>query len=907
MSSPDPIGPIGLIQQFEKNSSESLKKVIITYRLNDSWKNISYGVLRDRIQLVSSFLKQHNIRKGERIAVILENRPEWPIVFFAGLCAGAVLVPVNPASSEEEIKNILNNSESVLVFLNKDSFEVVSKICQDVPSVKKIVSVDADEFKDIFKEKAQELCVPDTQEHDLACILYTSGTTAEPKGVMLSHKNLMANCESIHKLNIIRDKDKDSVISVLPLHHVYSLTITVILPLLYAVRVIYPGSLKEEILLEAMRDTKATIFIGVPQIFALFYKKVDQAVKNISFPVNIAVKLILKIFYNIRKTANINLARYFLYAVHEKFGRSMRLFISGGAKLDETVADTLFKYGFTVLEGYGLTETSPALTFNPVKKTKIGSAGKAVPNVELKIVNKDENGRGEVIARGPNIMQGYYKREDLTIEVIKDGWFYTGDIGHIDDEGYLFITGRLKEMIVLSSGENIYPAELEELYCKYAPIKEMCIFERYAEEREARASLLWAVVVPDLEYFRKYGEVNLKSVIKERLDNVSRTLSPHMRIMGFTITLDDLPRTLLGKIRRFLVKDMYGKVEREVSQNPKEMTEEDQQLMQDEAGITIIKYLKKETNVKRDIVPADLLELDLGIDSLGRIEIASGLEKALGMRIENRIIGEAFTVRDLIKALQPVVGARAGFKEEEVYPVNGWKEILKQMPLEENLSKIDLNPGWRAYLAGFIFVTLVKMIFKLFYGFKAQGKENVLPKGKYIFYANHTSYFDGFLVAAALPHMPRLDLFFVGFRPYFRVPVLRRLIKVGRIIPIDFSAHFVEALRSSVYVMANNKSLCLFPEGIRSLSGEIMDFKKGFGILAKESNAELIPILLQGAYEAWPRTAKFPKRHPLKVKIGKPVSVGELEEEGRKRGAKDEYEAICLGAREKMIEMKSTD
>ncbi|UCD55126.1 MAG: 1-acyl-sn-glycerol-3-phosphate acyltransferase, partial [Candidatus Omnitrophota bacterium] len=232
-----------------------------------------------------------------------------------------------------------------------------------------------------------------------------------------------------------------------------------------------------------------------------------------------------------------------------------------------------------------------------------------------------------------------------------------------------------------------------------------------------------------------------------------------------------------------------------------------------------------------------------------------------------------------------------------------WKRVLNVHPKSENLKKIDLRPGFVSWLAGFIFTYWHWLIFKLFYSLKVEGKENFPKSGSYILYVNHTSYFDGLLIAASLPKFPRLELFFVGFRPYFSVPIIRNLIKIGRIIPLDFSSHFLEALRSSFYVLRNGKSLCLFPEGMRTLDGKIAAFKKGFGILAKESNAMLMPVLIEGAFEAWPRTAKFPKRHPIKVKFGKPLDAGKLEKEGFEMGAKDSYNAICISARKSLADL----
>ncbi|MEA3489358.1 MAG: AMP-binding protein [Candidatus Omnitrophota bacterium] len=898
-----------LRDKFKAISLEYSGRVAIQYNKGNEWGDVLFGEFRQDVERLSASLLEEGIKKHDKIAILLDNRPEWPLIFFSTVSAGAISIPLNPESTREEVENILKDSECKFAFTGESSFRLMEEICRRCPSIKRVISVDSDAFKDAVKRSPEQIKDVEIGGDDPACILYTSGTTAEPKGVVLSHRNLFANCDSLHRLNLVTPDD--SVISILPLHHAYSLTVTMLFPFLCGGRIIYPGTMRGETVLEAMRQLNASVFVAVPQIFYSFYQKITETLKRIPFPVDLLFRLTLEVLYKIRVKTGINLPRYFLYGIHRRFGRSMRLFMSGGAKLDEGAERMLFKLGFTILEGYGLTETSPILTANPLKKPKIGSVGLPIPDVELKIIDKDEKGTGEVIVRGPNVMEGYYRRKDLTAQAIKDGWFHTGDLGYIDKDGYLFLTGRLKEVVVLSSGLNIYPEEIEEAYSSHTPVKEMCVFELPAKKGLEENLVLWAVIVPDLEFFRKFGEINLRSVIKERLDNVSRSLPPHKRIMGFFITLEKLPRTVLGKIQRFAVKELYTpKIleEKEYVPGPGELSKEDLEIMESGAGRKIMSYLEEQTAIKRAVTPGDLLELDLGIDSLGRIELASGLEKIFGIKIEAEIVGRAFTVKDLI------VGIEALLKEEtEALPVSErvitsgpeyWKTLFQLLPKKENLDKIDLKPGFVVWLGCFLFLCPFYMIFKIFFSMKVEGRNNVPESGPYILYVNHTSYLDGFLVATSLPNFPKLDLFFVGFRPYFAVPIIRNLIKIGRIIPLDFYSHFLEALRSCYYVLKKGRNLCLFPEGLRTLNGNINEFKKGFGILAKESKAKLVPVVLEGTYQAWPRTSKFPKRHPIKVRFGKALDPEDMEKEGYKSGAKDGYEALCLGAREALIELK---
>jgi long-chain acyl-CoA synthetase len=895
-----------LSERFKQTVQEFPDDIAIRYKGKDGWTDIPYSELGRNVRSLSAFLSKEGVTKGDRVAILAENRPEWPLVFFAAVSIGAVCVPLNPLTVPAEIESFVKDSGCKVVFTDKSSGFLTSELQSKCPFVEKVISVDSDIFKKTLLQPTGTEKTCEISGDASACIMYTSGTTAVPKGVVLSHCNLVSNCDSQYKCDM--GTRKDSAISILPLHHTYPLTATMILPILNGAKIIYSKSMRPEDMSEAMRESGGTIFMAVPQIFSSFHHRITEAVKKIPFPFNLLFNLVITGLSKIRQKTGLNPAKYFLHAIHSKFGKSMRIFVSGGAKLDENVARDLYKFGFTILEGYGLTEASPVLTFNPIKRPKIGSVGLPIPDVELEIKDIDKDGIGEVIARGPNIMQGYYKREDLTKEAIKDGWFHTGDLGYLDEDGYLFLTGRLKDVIVLSSGVNVYPEEVEEAYMRDAPVKEMCVFEVPLTEGK-KVMELWAVVVPDLEFFRKYGEINLRSVIKERFDNVSRSLPSHMRLMGFTITLEELPRTLLGKVKRFAVKEEYtSKVtEEEGPQVPKEISEEDMEMMETPSGKRIINYLKKQTGIKRDIVPADLLELDLGIDSLGRVELLSGLEKIFRIEIKDEIVGDAFTVRDLIAGLGLLLPEGTSYRahgEDITFEMAQWKETLEELPKKENLDRIDFSPGFWTWLGCFIFVSIHYLVYRLFYNLKVEGKENVPGKGPYILYSNHTSYFDGFLVAVSVPRFPKLDLFFVGFRPYFTVPIIRNLVRIGRIIPLDFSSHLLEALKSCYYVLKNGRNLCLFPEGIRTLDGNVGKFKKGFGILAKETGAKLVPVVLEGAYEAWPRTSKFPRRHPIKVSFGKAITPEEAERVGRDLNAKDDYEAVCLGARETLVKLK---
>jgi len=461
--------------------------------------------------------------------------------------------------------------------------------------------------------------------------------------------------------------------------------------------------------------------------------------------------------------------------------------------------------------------------------------------------------------------------------------------------------------------------ELEEFYTKVAPIKEMCVLTVSGMQGVRRSKVLWAIIQPDLDNFREFGEVNLRFVLKERFDNASQSLPFNKRLKGFTVTLEDLPHTATGKLDRNKIKKVYeprviaGK-EGALPVTDK-LSPEDLLLTGSVNGKIIVQCLKKLSGIRRPIILEDSLELDLGIDSLGRIELTSGLESAFNADLNVESVSKAFSVKDLILGITDALrGAKdLSFEDQKVSDsTDYWKENLGILPNKETMHMLELSTGYFAWAFRFIITAIDCLIFKLFFNIKAQGAQNVPKKGAYIIFGNHTSFLDGPAIGACLPRRPVFQIFYFVFGPYFFRPfiknrVLRNLVKMGRFIPFDFSTHFLEALRSCYYVLQNGKGLCFFPEGLRSTDGKIGDFKKGFGILAKVTGAMLVPVAIEGAHEAWPSTSKYPKLHPIRVSFGKPLLPEDLEKEGLTMGTNDPYEAICLAARKALIELKTGD
>jgi long-chain acyl-CoA synthetase len=894
---------------FAQISSRFSDRICLQIKKGSTWETWTYGQIEDLSLRIGAFLIREGFKKGDFAGLCIENRPEWAIIYLGIMAAGLTCVPLDPQLTEQEIENLLNDCAAKIIFTSNTVF-LGKNINKLKAGLNKIVILDLDIEKDnliglaqVKSTLSEGLAWPEVFPEDAASLIYTSGTTGSPKGVMLTHKNFCSNFQSIDKLKLF--SDKDTFISILPLHHAYPFMITLVTPLFCRARVTYTTSLRSDELLSLMREAGVTVLVGVPQLFSIFYTNISEKMNKMPLILRMPLLGLIEIFWQIRRLSGINLNKLVLAKIHRKFGKTLRFFACGGAKLNEEAARFLMKIGFTILEGYGLTETSPVVTFNPLKKQKIGSVGRVIPDVELKIDNPDASGMGEIVIKGTNVMRGYYNRAEETSSVLKEGWFYSGDLGYIDKDGYLYITGRKKEIIVLSSGKNIYPEEVESHYAKSPYIKEICVLGIGGTEEERLA----AVVVPDTEYYRKAGVTDFNSVIRWELENLSEGIALYKRIKGYIIAKQDLPRTRLGKIKRYEVKNKYlnelrgVKLKDTMEETPS--TDEDIRLISSGVGRGVIEALNKYAKTGRQIYPADHIELDLGIDSLGRVELVIALEQALNIRIPNELMTKVFTVKELILELEKLIpgkGVQKGpFLQAKSQTL--WNEILNEKPAQDMMKKINLTPNRLTILGMLLFAEILRLVFKVIWGLKVAGIENIQGMKKCILCVNHSSYLDAFIVEASMPGRLRKGLFFVGFRAYFEQPLIRNIVKYIRVIPIDPGMHFVEAMQASAYVLKNDKIVCIFPEGQRTIDGEVKEFKKGVGILARELNIPLVPVLITGSYESWPRTKPLPGRHPIKITFGRPFDFGALKEKGLRLGVKDEYEAIALGIREEVIKL----
>ena len=769
--------------------------------------HISYSEL---IENVESYANLLDILPGEHVAIVMENRPQWVYAFYAVWQRGGVVIPIDYMSTPEEIAYVLMDSTPSFVFCSEETKEKVERAVALLEKKLKVYNVD----RIIPPKRITHYMHRDI--HDLALILYTSGTTGYPKGVMLSFKNLLSNIRAVEKLGIV-GKD-DTTVALLPFHHAYPLMTTLLIPIHIGATVVFLEKLSSEALIQTMQKYGVTVLVGVPRLYQLLHKKIEEKISS---------NPIASTIYNVFKRFPRSIRRLVFRRVHKSFGGRLRFMVSGGAKLPLDTAKFLDSLGFYVLEGYGLTETSPIVSFNPPNRIKLGSVGIPIEEVNVRI---EED--GEVLVRGPNVMMGYYNKPEETEGVFKNGWLMTGDLGYLDEEGYLYIQGRKKEIIVLPGGKNVNPEEIEQEILKIDPlVKEVGILEVEGS--------LKALVYPDENVVREKKILNLKEYIKWNvLDRVNLSLPPWKRITGFKIVTQELPKTRLGKLKRYKLQELYYQQTRETSGETRALNTP--------TALALREFIEKSFN--KTALGYEHIELDLGLDSLEKVELLSFIEKTFGISMSEEELSNYMTLDKLVDFIEKR-GEKTEFVELH------WSTILKE-------GKPYMLKEWKlTFSIGRLFI---KLFFKLYNRLEVHGQEKI-PQGPCILAPNHASYLDGFVMACALPYGHSVNTYFLGEESYFRGRIRSLFGSMAHVITVNLNRNLKESLQKTAWALRLGKKVVIFPEGARTRDGNLLSYKKGFAILSKELSVPVVPVLLLGTYESMSIRDRFPK--PKKIRV----------------------------------------
>jgi long-chain acyl-CoA synthetase len=863
-----------ILTRIQQTALRYPDKTAIQMKVGDHYQRYTYRELIAAVASAAQGLAEQGIKKGDRVALLSENRLEWVFAYLSVVALGAVIVPMDAQLTDNEVAVLLRSSGARAICLSAACREKLPKGGELL-----VISFDPGEglsFSSLLTVHSDAELPQAPAADDLAALLYTSGTTGDPKGVMLSHGNLASNAQSLIKFNILRIED--NLLCILPLHHTYPSMACIVLPLSQGTTVTYLNSLKGPDIMQCMQETGVNAMLGVPQFFVGLRRAIFDELRKKPFVVRQIVNFLLILNGLLRQYLNKNIGKKVFAKVHARFGPGFRFFTSGGARLDPEVFTDMTRLGFTIIEAYGLTEASPGAAFNPLDKQKAGSIGIPLPDVEVRIVNPDEHGQGEIAIRGPNVMLGYYNKPVETAEVLRDGWFYSGDLGYRDQDGYFFITGRSKEMIVLSTGKKIFPDELEKFYKQIPEIKEICLMQG---ERG-----LEAAVVPDFDYLRRMNLSNSRETIAYEIEDLAKDLPPYKRITGLKIFKDPLPATRLGKLKRKAVADLYRE-QGERAEKP--VAEIDTDLFDAPEAKKLLTCLES-FSVKKNIVPDDNLELDLGLDSLMRVELVVSIEKTFGIILPESFGSEVFTVKDAVVKIRELLAAGPRAAGERVRV--SWREILAQEPSDEVKETLSLETGpiWNS--GRYMIKIIVKIIFKVYGRLSVRGLENLPTKGPFIIAPNHVSLADAPSVMAAVSWKIGSQTFFLGTSDYFDGPVRSRIAKLIQVIPVDMDARLYNALQLSAHVLRQGKILCVFPEGTRARDGRLHEFKKGVGIIARELNVPIVPVAIRGTYEMLTPGRKFPVPAKVTVAFGKPIFPGDRDYDGIVKKLYEEVAAL---------------
>jgi long-chain acyl-CoA synthetase len=876
----------------------------------ESVETVTYGELQKKADAAARFLSSRKIQPGDRCAILADNDIAWCAAYLGILRLGAVAVPFDTHYMPQQIAKLLEDSGAKIVFTAERYAPTVEEACGLAgTSVKLALLRDIEKESESRNVPGEFLRANVATVKDAAVILYTSGTTSDPKGVVLTHGNLLAEAEAVFAT--LKLDERDSILGVMPLYHSLAQLANLLLPFIVGARVIYLEEISASEMLRALREQRPTLFCCVPQFFYLIHQRVLHKVAEGGWIHSVLFRSLLRLNGALRRLTQMNLGPIFFSAVHEVIGKKMRLLVTGGARFDPAVGRDFYKLGFNLLEAYGLTETSGAATLTPPGEGGQGSVGMPLPSIEVKIIptassSADGNMSGEIAIRGPIVMKEYFHRPDATAEVLKDGWFLTGDLGRLDDRGRLTITGRKKEVIILSSGKNIYPEEIEAQYAQSPFIQELCVVGT-ALPGEPAAERLHAVIVPNLEVMRERKVVNMKEVLRFDIENISVHLPAHKRILSYEIQMEPLPRTTTRKLKRF-------EIERQMKAHSTETVESEgpgQPVSEEETAwaaypvvARALEVIREAAHDKAAVRPQANLELDLGLDSIERVELLTNLEHLFGGRIPSEVAQSIYTVRQLVDAARSQNNAPAA-----ALPANAWDKLLKELPENDPFFTDLLKPQRIVTLAGFGIFKLGYLLARVLVRFQVTGFENLPDRGAYLLCPSHETYLDPFFLASALPYRVFRKLFHVGASEYFATPLRRKAAKWMHLAPVDPDANLIRALQAGAFGLRHGKILVLFPEGERSIDGEVKKFKKGAAILSSHLQVPIVPVAFNGVFPIWPRNRSFSWRAILpwsgtkvQIRFGAPMQPAPLPgPDGSQASTEAHYAAVTEELRRVVI------
>lgn len=798
-------------------------------------RHVAYSQMLQKITLFSEHTPKQKdyhatlpVQERHKVVIFSENREGYIYAFFAVWNNRAIAVPVDAMSTADELAYVLKDCQPSAVWTTMDrlstTYEALDKI-------------DSHILVDVI-DNYEKLTIPDNtpkakikyEMEDTALIIYTSGTTGSPKGVMLSFKNLFTNIRSVsEEVSIYRPNRRALIL--LPLHHVLPLQGTMIAPIVLGAGVAIAPSMSAADIMKTLQDGKVGLFIGVPRLWQALY---DGIMKKINE--SAVARTMYKLCDNVN---NPRFSRFVFKKIHKMMGGHLEACPSGGAALDPETWQGLHTLGLEIIEGYGMTECAPIITFSRPDDLRPGCVGKALPSCKVEIID------GEICAKGDNIMQGYYNRPEETAAVIdKAGWLHSGDLGYMDKEGRLYITGRKKEIIVLSNGKNINPGELESrLERDSERVKEAAVIEENDK--------LKAIICPQPSWMsgKTFDEIE-QSLKHDVIEEFNKVETSYKKLSGLYVYDGELPRTRMDKIQRFKLSSIVDACRK----NSKNVTEIIEKGPKSKEYQCISDYISKSKHLT--VHPKDNLTTDLAFDSLDIVSFQYFLEQTFGMDISQQKILSYNTISDLAEY---ITKNKTRIWLDEV----NWRKRLTEDNGVIDMPKMAWT-GWRL-------LSDSRRMTQHYFKMKLNGLENIPKTGQFILVSNHQSFIDTLFLVQGLSKEQFNNMCFFAKEEHVKTPLVKFLARHHGVIVLEKNRLKDSIVNLSRAIKAG-ANIMIFPEGTRTTNGKVNEFKPTFAILSMALNVPVLPVCIKGAFEVLPKHQKIPSRKPVEVTYLPPIS-----------------------------------
>ena len=848
--------------------------------------------LSDAVTRLAAGLLEAGLRKGEPVALYSPNRPEWIIACMALLYAGAVPVPIDSQMAGDDLVHAIEDSAARRLMTIRSLADRLTAL--GLHRDRSVIVLDAGEedprsWQGFRREPThQDFSV---RPGDPALLFYTSGVSGKPKGVPLSHTNLLSNLRALLTVRVYRPDER--LLLPLPLHHAYPFMIGLLAPFVLGLPVVLPHSLTGPQILRALREGRVTAIVGVPRLYSALCDAIEQRVRQMGRAASMVFHGALILSTMLIRYFDLRLGPWLFAPLRAELAPQLRTLVYGGSALEPDLAWRLAGLGWQIAGGFGLTETSPILTLIVPGSRHIDTAGTPLPGVRIRVADPDpDTGQGEIQAQGPNVFAGYLHLPDKTVEAFtEDGWFRTGDLGYFDKDGCLHLVGRASSRITLPGGEKIWPERVEEILDGAPSIRESGVL--------AREGRLVGVIVPRAVSSR-IGELeNLMQSIRADIDTRLTLLPSYSRITDFIVSIDPLPRTRLGKIQRHKLKDLFeagtgrrDKLLLESRPIPIElMAPEDRQLLEDPIALRTWNRLTGRFPAVR-LTPDTHMSLELGLDSLEWMTLTLELRDRVGVDLPEEAITRIGTVRDLLREAVEAEQATVAAVDPAV-----------QLTQPDEL----LDPQQRRWLRtrgpflrglGRVLLVLDRLLMRAVFDLDVHGIERLPARGPWVMTPNHVSLLDPpAIIAVVSPDRLQRTCWGGWTGIMFRNSLMRLVSRATQVLPVDQHSGPLANLALGAAALALGRNLVWFPEGSRSPDGTLQPFQPGIGLILTAHPVPVIPVWIEGSFEALPRGACWPRRRRIRIVFGEALDPNTLA--GPSHGA-DRYRRIATALHDRV-------